>query len=80
MLNLYVFEGVLTDYTDGIAMIAAETLEQAQDFARAEFSSCKTVAAFLAHRAVGGFEAPAAVYWAVGGAEPGVRHFVYGGA
>lgn len=36
MLKLYVWEGVLTDYTDGVMFALAETVEEARALIRAK--------------------------------------------
>ena len=75
-MNIYVFGNVLEDYTPGQAVIAAETLEQAQALACEKFGFGDTVENFLAEEP--GFCMPTGTY-PTSGVEAGVLHYVYGG-
>jgi hypothetical protein len=68
---LYVFEDVLTDYTSGLVVIAAESDAQALEFAREEYGDAQ-----LDER---GWRTPSAVY-PVSGVPLGIRHEVFGGS
>jgi hypothetical protein len=79
-MKMFVFEEVLWDYTSGMAVIAAESLEQAQQLAYEEFNyNCnwrkETFEEWLKssnfHRCEGEYE--------VVGVEAGIKHYVYGG-
>lgn len=78
-MKMFVFEGVLTDWTSGMAVIAAKSLEHAQQLAFAEFGldyKNETLADFL-KREDGFMEA---TWYPLGkGVEAGVLHHVYGG-
>ena len=79
-MNLYVFEEVLTDYTDGMVMIAEHTLEDAQAIAFEQFGHKwrdNTLEEFLQNQE--GFRVPTGVYPLAENVKPGVLHFVYGG-
>ena len=75
-MKLFIFEKVLSDYTDGLVVIAAKTLKQAQQFAQKEFYPELTISQVIQEE---GWDVPAAVYNA-GNIEPGVKHYVHGGA
>jgi len=79
-MNLYVFQEVLTDYTSGMAIIAAETIEQAHQIAYAEFSwsEDEDIPAFLTRES--GFRVPVETYSVGSDVVRGVRHVVWGGA
>lgn len=77
-MNLYIFEGVLTDYTDGLAVIAAEDLSKAQALAYEEFRyRSENLQGFLDRDP--GFLEPAGVYPS-SVVQAGVLHFVRGGS
>lgn len=78
MLQMFVFEEVLYDYTDGMAMIAEYSLEDAQALAFEQFAhpNDNTLEEFLNRDP--GFRKPAGVYTLLEGS-PGVKHYVYGG-
>lgn len=78
-MQIYVFEDVLCDYTSGMAVIAAESLEQAQAIAFKEFGWHDTIEEFLERGGEGGFQKPAGVYPMPEGTAAGVLHHVYGG-
>ena len=74
---IFVFENVLTDFTSGLVVIAAESLRQAQELAYAEFGyRWETVEQFLNDDE--GFRREAACY-PTQGVAAGVLHHVYGG-
>ena len=75
-MKMFVFEGVLADYTDGMAMIAAKNLDQAQQLAFEQFGYQKSIEEFLAKEP--GVFKPAGEYPLRGGSA-GVLHYVYGG-
>lgn len=77
MLKMFVFEQVLQDYTDGMAMVVAETLEEAQAFAFQEFAWGGLSFEDFMER--GHWAEPAGVYPLADGATKGVAHHVYGG-
>jgi hypothetical protein len=79
-MNLYVFQEVLSDYTSGMAIISAETLEQAQQIAYTEFSWAEDadVSGFLTREP--GFRVPVATYSVGSDVVAGVRHVIWGGA
>ena len=74
---IYVFEDVLIDYTAGLVVIRAESLEQAQELARVEFGRWDSMDKFLANE--DGFVTPAGCY-PVPYDEARVLHYVYGGS
>lgn len=79
-MNLYVFENVLTDYSDGMVIIAEWTLEDAQAIAFQEYAQPwreDTLEQFLNRES--GFQIPAGVYPLAESITPGVVHQVYGG-
>ena len=76
---IFVFEDVLTDYTSGMAVIAAESLRQAQELAHAEFGGrFDTLEQFLEDDDGEGFRRETACY-PTQGVSAGVLHYVYGG-
>ena len=75
-MKLYIFEDVLCDWTSGMAVIAANTLKQAQDYAFKEFGYSDTVELFL-QREGEGFNVPTGIYQTQD-AEHGTKHYVYG--
>ena len=77
MLKMFVFEQVLQDYTDGMAMVVAENLEEAQAMAFEQFSWPSLSLAEFMER--GGWAEPAGVYPLGEGVAKGVAHHVYGG-
>ena len=79
MMNMYVFEDVLQDYTSGMVVIAAEDLLEAQMFAYEEFNYRKdfTLADFLEQQA--GFGQADGVYPLAPSVHKGVLHSVHGG-
>ncbi len=74
-MNIYVFEDVLTDYTSGMAVVSAESLEQARELVLKEIFGGNT--GMLNDDL--GFTKPTGVYPTTAAA-PGVLHYVYGGA
>ena len=77
MLKMFVFEEVLQDYTDGMAMVVAETLEEAQAFAFQEFAwGGLSMAEFMER---GSWAEPTGVYPLGEDVAKGVAHHVYGG-
>lgn len=76
MMNLYVFEDVLTNYTSGMVVVAAESVEEA---IRLSFEE-------LGHGNMEGWienqfdREPTAVYPLPSGHQAGVLHHVFGGA
>ena len=79
MLNMYVFEDVLWDWTSGMVLIAAEDLQDAQQIAYQEYNYRKDniLEDFLEQQ--GGFKEAAGVYPLAPGANKGVLHSVHGG-
>jgi hypothetical protein len=79
-MNLYVFEDVLTDYTSGMVLITAESLDEAQQIAYDEFKRNyreEDLESFLIRES--GFAEPTASYLVGSEKVSGVRHVVYGG-
>jgi hypothetical protein len=78
---LYVFENVLEDYTAGMVIIAAESLEDAQKIAFDNYAQDwhdeNTVEEFLDNQA--GFRFATGVYELAKYQKPGVVHCVWGG-
>lgn len=76
---LYVFENVLEDYTAGMAIIAAESLEDAQKIAFDNYAwhGDNSVEEFLDSQA--GFRFATGVYELAEYQKPGVAHCVWGG-
>lgn len=72
-MNLYIFENVLWDYTSGMVVIAARTLEDALASAEAEYGEVELERSE-------GWSAPTAVYPVGADVLPGIRHEVYGGS
>ena len=72
---VFVFEEVLTDYTHGMAVIVARSVERAQQIARTEFAHNKTMEEFLEEEP--GFMGPTARF-PTGGVEEQIR-YVFGG-
>jgi hypothetical protein len=81
-MKLFVFDRVLKDYSHGMAVIAANDLQHAQQIAfdafALEYLDELTIAEFLAGSGWG-FGAAQGEY-EVGDIEPGVKHVVYGGS
>ena len=79
-MKMFVFEDVLYDYTSGMALVVAGSLEEAQRLAFEEFrwswDKKETLETFLVREA--GFTEATAVY-EVGDVSPGVKQHVYGG-
>ena len=82
-MNLYIFENVLTDYTSGMAVIIADTLEEAQGFAMAEwgYRPAELLADYLASYEGQGFIIPTGVYPLTNTVYTvkGIKHSVHGG-
>lgn len=78
-MQIYVFEDVLCDYTRGMAVIAAESLEQAQALAFKEFGWHDTLEEFLERGGESGFQRPTGVYPMLEPVPAGVLHHVHGG-
>lgn len=79
-MYMFVFENVLCDYTDGMALIAAPDLQTAQELAFERFGfhwQETTVEQFLDKET--GFQQPTGRYPLTEGSLPGVLHHVYGG-
>lgn len=76
-MNIFVFENVLYDYTGGMAVIAANDLQEAQMYAFKEFGDHPSLADFL--EVEPDFNTPAGTYPAGEGVNPGVLHYVHGG-
>jgi hypothetical protein len=72
MMNLYIFENVLADWTSGMAVIAADSLDRALALATETCGEYYTLEE-------PGWKKPAAVYTNVDTAE-GVKHICWGGA
>ena len=73
---VFVFEDVLIDYTAGMAVIVARSVERAQEMAREEFGRHRTMEKFLEEEP--GFMGPTARF-PTQGAEEQIR-FVFGGS
>lgn len=74
-MNLYIIQEVLADYTDGMVVIAAASLERARELFLAEFE-CSTSSADEFDRAI---ESGAYKTLQVVGQPEGVVSHVYGG-
>jgi len=75
-MNLYIINEVLYDYTDGMVVIAAESLERARDLFSAEFGcSDSSMDEFDAAIERGAYKTLQVV-----GQPEGVVSYVYGGA
>jgi hypothetical protein len=79
-MKLFVFENVLWDYTSGMAIIAAESLEQAQKIAYDVFYMSWQQKTFEEWIESSGFHTCAGEYEVIGDMKAGVKHSVYGGA
>ena len=77
-MKMFVFEEVLPDYTSGMALIAAETLDQAQQIAYATFYLSWQEQTFEEWLKSSGFHTCSGIY-EIGDVKAGVRHYVYGG-
>lgn len=77
-MKMFVFEDVLHDYTSGMCMIVAESLEQAQKLAFECFGDDWRKQTFEEFRKESGFGSCEGEY-AVEGVEEGIKHYVYGG-
>ena len=76
-MKMYIFDEVLSDYTNGMVMIAADSLEQAQYIAFQEFNGMeKEFQDFLKE----GWDQVAGIYALAGKVEAGIKHYVYGGS
>jgi hypothetical protein len=78
-VKLFVFDDVLCDYTEGMAVVVAESLEQAQDLVLKYFGMADSVKELLESGYNCGFSKPVGVYELPDGVEAGVMHYVYGG-
>ena len=74
-MKMFVFQDVLRDYTAGMAMIAAETLEEAQRFAFEAFYTDQSFEVFVKN----GWDIADGEYELNEQVEPGIKHYVYGG-
>ena len=82
-MKIFVFTDVLADYGPGIAIIAAESLEQAQEVALAEFGrdwlpEPDTLKTFLDYES--GFKTADAEYETTSVTEPKLLHYLRGSA
>lgn len=77
-MKMFVFEDVLHDYTSGMCMIVAESLEQAQKLAFERFGDDWRKQTFEEFREQSGFGSFEGEY-EVQGVEAGIKHYVYGG-
>lgn len=77
-MNIYIFENVLSDYTAGMAVIAAESLIQAQELAHREFGwTASSVEDFVQRNS--GWQEAASTFAVTGNVKAGILHHVYGG-
>lgn len=76
-MKIFVFTNVLADYASGIAMIAAENLEQAQQLAFEKFEEgADSLEYFLSFEP--GFREADAIYETTSVTEAKVLHHLYG--
>lgn len=73
-MNLYIINEVLYDYTDGMVVIAAASLERARELFVAEFGKFNTVEEFDAAIERGAYKTLQVV-----GQPEGIVSYVYGG-
>ena len=79
-MKMFVFDNVLHDYTSGMCMIVAESLEQAQRLAFERFARPSwRKRTFEEFREESGFGSCQGEY-EVQGVEAGIKHYVYGGS
>lgn len=76
-MKIYVFTNVLADYASGIAIIAAESLEQAQQLAFYKFAEGPGSMEYF-FSCEPGFKVADAIYETTSVTEAKILHYVYG--
>jgi len=78
-MKMFVFDDVLHDYTSGMAVIAAQSLEEAQQLAFERFGDDWRKQTFEEFRERSGFGSCQGEYELHPAVAAGIKHYVYGG-